>query len=149
MNVRLRRQNPITKLGPQTLACHVAFWKRIVLPERRSERLGAINKLLESIHEKYDDEFTQGFDEKKTFDTFEMLWHSIPVTLHFMLHEELISYIIYIHVDRVKDSGAGVVGKLKKYFADITTPAVVDCADLPTRHKFLFRGDMDQFFWRE
>ncbi len=46
----------------------------------------------------------------------------------------------------MKDSGAGVVGKLKKYFADITTPAVVDCADLPTRHKFLFEEIWTSFF---
>ncbi|MGH6839730.1 MAG: hypothetical protein ACREDT_13225 [Methylocella sp.] len=117
------------------------------MPETRLDRLNAINEELKRIHRAYNDTFEHGFDDKKIFDTFDIQWNSVPVTLYFTMHRELISYTIYIHADRAGNSRAERVGKLKDYFANIMAVAAGGSrADLPTCHKYLFEGIWTDFF---
>jgi hypothetical protein len=123
---RSRRHRP-SALRVPTVACHVAFWKPIATPKIQSERLDAINKLLNSIYENYGVEFKQGFDETNQLVVLKIEWHSIQVTLRFVLHEEVVSYAIYIHADSAPHSTDDIVAQLKKHLAVITTAS---CAEL-------------------
>jgi hypothetical protein len=65
----------------------------------------------------------------------------LQVTIHVSLHKELISALIYIHLDCAKDPTDSVVRKLNEYFADIAVLATGKSRDdkwLKKRHNFLF-----------
>lgn len=128
---------PITPLGARTLSCHVAFWKPLAERETLAARRDSINRLLKSVVG-----FTHGLDRNRPFDLLETEWETIPVTFRVRLHEELISSLIYIHIDRAHNSANEIVSKLSEYFdafADVAARGMCTCADWPsTCHKFLF-----------
>ncbi len=127
------------------MSCHVAFWKPLAERETLAARRDSINRLLKSVVG-----FTHGLDRNRPFDLLETEWETIPVTFRVRLHEELISSLIYIHIDRAHNSANEIVSKLSEYFdafADVAARGMCTCADWPsTCHKFLFEEVWARFF---
>lgn len=135
----------ITPLGARTLSCHVAYLKPLAEHETQSARRATINRLLKSVVG-----FRHGLHRNHRFQVLETEWESIPVTFRVRLHEELISSLIYIHVDRAHNSANEIVSKLNEYFdafADVATRGLCTGADWPSKcHKFLFEEVWASFF---
>lgn len=116
-----------------------------------SERLDAINGILSSIHHEYGKSTYRIIElgERNNVSLVKLSWHSIPVTLRFVLHTELVSLTIYIHLDRAPRSPDqnAFVSKLTRCIADITTMIDGDsCEHLQRRHKFLYDTIWKMFF---
>jgi hypothetical protein len=137
-----------------TLTCHIGFFNPLPANVELSERLNAINGILKSIHEDYGTSTVPPADlgVRNPVSVVNMAWRSIPVRLRFVLHTEIVSLAIYLHVGLVPSNGQDHIASIiTGYFPNIdptVTTAFVrcSCAELRMRRRFLYVTVWNLFF---
>ena len=112
-------------LGASALTCHIGFFLPLAASDELSERLQLINGILKSIYDAYgkSTQHIEYLSERNPVSVFTIEWRSIQVTLRFVLHAELVSLIIYIHVCPRSPhiDNYNIISTVIDYFSTITT----------------------------